>query len=125
MMDTDFRSLADALKESSEPDTEPKEAPQPVRAPPVIGSSRYNGVRFSNDKWQARVRHLGENVCAGFYATEEEAARAVDCAASLLYEKDGLRANFPGDNPRRFNLPAPVFTEMKRHIAIRASMPRK
>jgi hypothetical protein len=51
-------------------------------------SSKYKGVsRFSNGKWLAYIDHKGIRYHLGYYATEEEAAKAYDLKATSFFKE--------------------------------------
>lgn len=65
---------------------------------PLGGTSRFKGVCWNREhgKWRAAIRTGGKDLYLGYYATEEDAARAYD-AAALQYFGVFARLNFPGD----------------------------
>lgn len=61
---------------------------------PLLGSSRYKGVRQFAGKWRASIRLSGTRIHLGTFATEEEAALAYDAVAAEHYG-DFAFLNFP------------------------------
>ena len=63
------------------------------------GSSKYKGVSWSkqSQKWRVDLRYKEKANCLGFYASEEEAARAYDKSARKLHG-DYARLNFPDEH---------------------------
>ncbi|KAG1666396.1 hypothetical protein FOA52_006505 [Chlamydomonas sp. UWO 241] len=76
-----------------------------ISEPPVsLGdakSSRFNGVAFLKDRsaWAAQLQNPESKRVQriGSYDSEEDAARAYDCAAVKLHGPDWPKRNFPGE----------------------------
>jgi hypothetical protein len=57
-------------------------------------SSPYKGVRYKDSRWEARITFNYAHIYLGVFKTPEEAARAYDAAALLLFG-DFARVNLP------------------------------
>lgn len=68
------------------------------RRPNAHATSQYKGVHWvkSRERWRARIRFNGRDICIGDFEDEQEAAEAYDDAALMLF---GSRAylNFPAE----------------------------
>ena len=58
------------------------------------GASKYKGVHKSEKGWRARLSFHQRKISLGYFDTEEEAARAYDETAKLLWG-DFAKVNFP------------------------------
>jgi hypothetical protein len=63
------------------------------------GSSKFKGVSWSRDGWNASLRKNYKTIHLGRFDTEESAARAHDTAARQLHG-EFARVNFPRDGER-------------------------
>ena len=63
---------------------------------PKGGSSQYVGVCRRGDRWEAWIKHRGQWITLGRYATEVEAARARDRKAVEIHDRHAY-LNFPED----------------------------
>jgi hypothetical protein len=70
------------------------------RAKTTGGASRFKGVWFEKrkGKWRAMIHLSGKSIFLGYYAQEEEAARAYDRKAVELFG-EFARLNFPEEWP--------------------------
>lgn len=61
-----------------------------------LSKNRYKGVWFNKrtGKWRARIHSRSKRMSSGYFATEEEAARAYDMMARWFYGQYA-RVNFP------------------------------
>lgn len=64
-------------------------------------SAPYRGVTLhrKSGRWQAQIKHLGNNAYLGLFDDPADAARAYDAAASRLFGQFA-RLNFPTECPR-------------------------
>jgi hypothetical protein len=97
-----------------------------IREPPVTvreerkqrGSSCYLGVRWHKAKssWCVELYNpqIKRSQGKGYFASEEDAARAYDCAAVQAHGP-GTKRNFPGEDISE--LPATVGEEQKQHTS--------
>lgn len=62
----------------------------------VASTSKFRGVGYhtKDQRWEARIRKDGATQWLGYFDSDDDAARAYDEAARLLYGPDGLY-NFP------------------------------
>ena len=72
---------------------------QNTRPRVIVGTSRYKGVCWSKRerKWRAVIKFAGVQRHLGYFADEEDAARAYD-AAARKYHGEFACLNFPDDN---------------------------
>jgi len=63
-------------------------------------SSKYTGVCWKFEKWQAYVFYQGKVKHLGYYIDEEEAAKVRDAAILFLKLKTPKGLNFPDSTPR-------------------------
>jgi AP2 domain len=61
------------------------------RLPPRSRSGLKGVIYFPRCKyspWKAYIRHHGQYVCLGYFATKEDAARAYDAKAKQIYGEE-------------------------------------
>lgn len=61
--------------------------------------SGFKGVKANGTKWMARIRTKGDRIFIGNFSTKEDAARAYDAVARVLFG-EFARLNFPRESDK-------------------------